>query len=77
MPKEFTEISAISEKILTFNKGELKAEPLLKMLLSCDLIRKPERFLKAQKASSLVATYSSLNENQWKKIFAASYKVRN
>lgn len=75
VPKEFTEISAISEKISTFNKEELKAEPLLKLLLSCDLIRKPERFLKAQRASSLVSTYSLLNENQWKEIFALVTKI--
>ena len=69
VPKELSEISIIAEKILIFNEGELSAEPLLSLILSCDLIRKPERFFKAQQASSIVAKSSSLNENQWKKIF--------
>ena len=69
VPKELSEISIIAEKILIFNEGELTAEPLLSLILSCDLIRKPERFFKAQHASSIVAKSSSLNENQWKKIF--------
>ena len=50
---KLSEISIIAEKILIFNEGELSAEPLLSLILSCDLIRKPERFFKAQQASQL------------------------
>lgn len=68
VPKEVAEMSVISEKINSFNKEELLADVLLNLIISCDLIRKSERFLKAQQASAIVSETSLLKEIHWKEV---------
>ena len=67
-PKEFSEISEICSQINLFSSKEISPESLMDLVNKCDLLRKPERFYKASKASSYIIE-SSLKPEKWIEIY--------
>ena len=67
-PKEFSEISEICSQINLFSSKKISPESLMDLINKCDLLRKPERFYKASKASSYLVE-SSLKPEKWIEIY--------
>ena len=67
-PKEFSEISGICSHINLFSSKKISPESLMDLINKCDLLRKPERFYKASKASSYLIE-SSLRPEKWIEIY--------
>ena len=67
-PKEFSEISEICSQINLFSSKEISPESLMDLVNKCDLLRKPERFYKASKASSYIIE-SLLRPEKWIEIY--------
>ena len=67
-PKEFSEISEICSQINLFSSKKISPESLMDLVNKCDLLRKPERFYKASKASSYIIE-SSLKPEKWIEIY--------
>ena len=65
-PNEFGEIAIICDHFINFNEDELNAENLLNLILQTDLLRKPDRFFKAYRASNFVCKSEWLDEGHWK-----------
>ena len=68
-PKEFKEISEVSDQIRFFNEKLLSPENVMSLAMKCDLIRKPERFFRALRASSYFGKSLLVNNDEWKIIF--------
>ena len=68
-PKEFKELSEVSDQIRVFNEKLLSPENIMSLAMKCDLIRKPERFFRAVKASSYFGKSLLENNDEWKIIF--------
>ena len=67
-PKQFSEISEICSQINLFSSKKISPESLMDLINKCDLLRKPERFYKASKASSYLIE-SSLRPEKWIEIY--------
>ncbi len=75
-PNEFGEIAIICGHFINFNEDELNAENLLNLILQTDLLRKPDRFFKAYRASNFVCKSEWLDEEQWKIVNDLIVKVK-
>ena len=75
-PNEFREIAIICDQFVNFNEDELNAENLLNLILKTDLLRKPDRFFKAYRASNFVCKSEWLDEGQWKNVHDLIVKVK-
>ena len=64
-PKEYREISEICDQLRKFNGNELSPDTLMSLIQKSDLIRKPERFFRAEKAFSYLTETSSLASDHW------------
>lgn len=69
VPNEISEISIICDSILDFQRQELTAESILKIIQNSDLIRKPERFFRAANAASYFKKEDSKKHIDWESIF--------
>ena len=70
------EIAIICDHFINFNEDELNAENLLNLILKTDLLRKPDRFFKAYRASNFVCKSEWLDEGQWKNVHDLIVKVK-
>ena len=75
-PNEFSEIAIICDHFINFNEDKLNAENLLNLILKTDLLRKPDRFFKAYRASNFVCKSEWLDEGQWKNVHDLIVKVK-
>ena len=64
-PKEYREISEICDQLRKFNGNELSPDTLMSLIQKSDLIRKPERFFRAEKAFSYLSETSLLASDHW------------
>jgi len=64
-PKEYREISEICDQLRKFNGNELSPDTLMSLIQKSDLIRKPERFFRAEKAFSYFNETSLLASDHW------------
>ena len=64
-PKEYKEISEICDQLRKFNGNQLSPDTLMSLIQKSDLIRKPERFFRAEKAFSYFSETSSLASDHW------------
>ena len=69
LPKEISEVSSVCELIDKFKKTQLSAQSILEIIYTSDLLRKPERFFRAEKASSFFEYSEQANLINWHEIY--------
>ena len=69
LPKEISEVSSVCELIDKFKKTQLSAQSILEIIYRSDLLRKPERFFRAEKASSFFEYSEQANLINWQEIY--------
>ena len=69
LPKEFIEISGICDLLIKFRATPFSAHSILEIIHQSDLIRKPERFFRAEKASSFFKSSNQQIAINWEKLY--------
>lgn len=67
-PKDFSEVSKICRSFRYFYEKDKSPDALMELILQNDFIRKPERFLRAEKASAYIHEDKALGSKFWKDI---------
>ena len=67
-PKEFTEISRVCRNLNKFYEKEKSPDSLMDLMQQNDFVRKPDRFLRAERASAYIHEDKAFGSKIWKDI---------
>ena len=67
-PKEFTDISRVCRNLNKFYEKEKSPDSLMDLMQQNDFIRKPDRFLRAERASAYIHEDKAFGSKIWKDI---------
>ena len=67
-PKEFGEVSLVCRNLRFFYEQDLSPNSVMELIHKADFLRKPDRFLRAEKASQYIDQDKALGNEFWKQI---------
>ena len=67
-PKEFGEVSLVCRNLRFFYEQDLSPDSVMDLIHKADFLRKPDRFLRAEKASYYIDKDKALGNEFWKEI---------
>ena len=67
-PKEFGEVSLVCRNLRFFYEQDLSPNSVMDLIHKADFLRKPDRFLRAEKASYYIHQDKALGNEFWKEI---------
>ena len=67
-PKDFGEVSLVCSNLRFFYEQDLSPNSVMELIYKADFLRKPDRFLRAEKASQYIDQDKALGNEFWKQI---------